>query len=320
MFELVEIIKDKKKKATSQVETKNNDYKISDKKSKILNTYKDEIIDSYKKYESAKVVKYKNRLKEIATLSNLWKSKRCKLCNANLRLRRSDYGDFWGCPNYENNNGTHSTFSANYDDELNDKKLACRVPIGAEWLTDILKETNLQQKIKAKELLFYFNQNGYEDLRIKHKFERTTLDRISGYVKANQASREEENIVFDYFKKVFKNCERKIQIKYKRANEKIRRVYLDLIVSNETTVYILEIKRGCLDTKEEQLNLYFDLIYYLLKSKNDKRKCYAIFLVFNNEDFPSSFITHKMLYFDEVNCIDNRLELEKKLRQNAYRY
>ena len=86
-------------------------------------------------------------------------------------------------------------------------------------------------------------------------------------------------IVFDYFKKVFKNCERKIQIKYKRTNEKIRRVYLDLIVSNETTVYIIEIKRGCLDTNEEQINLYFDLIYYLLKSKNDKRKCYATFLV-----------------------------------------
>ncbi len=320
MFELVEIVKNSKKKATSQVDAKSNDYKLSNKKREILEAYKDKVIDSYKTYEFTKLVKHKNRQDEIATLSNLWKWKRCKLCNTKLRLRHSDYRDFWGCPNYDNGDGIHTTFSVDYETELSNKRLSCKVQIGAEWVTDILKNTDLQEKIKAKELLFFLNQNGYEDLRIKYNYDRTTLDRISGYVKANQASREEENIVYDYFKKLFEKCERKIQIKYKKPNDKLRRVYLDLIVSNEKAVYIIEIKRGCLDTKEEQISLYFDLVNVLLKSKNDKRKCYATFLVFNKEgDYWSNYIKHKILYFDEVKYINKKTVIEKKLRQNAYR-
>ena len=58
----------------------------------------------------------------------------------------------------------------------------------------------------------------------------------------------------------FKKLHKQYYIEYKKTNEAEKGAILDILLSNEKKVYVVEIKRFLMYANDEQLDLYFNLI------------------------------------------------------------
>lgn len=144
----------------------------------------------------------------------------------------------------------------------------------------------------------FVDEIGLLDLREKYGY-TCSKDRISGYVKAKKASLTEEKEISSLLSPFFPKAISQLGIRYKLTNEKETVAILDLLLSDETTVNLLEIKRSAYDLDEEQLRLYKSLVEFVLNKSNDSRKLTALFVVYNTTTlyFP---IKTPFLFFDEI--------------------
>ena len=104
------------------------------------------------------------------------------------------------------------------------------------------------------------------------------------------------------------------------CNEKI--AILDLIVSDQNNIYLIEIKRYPLEIKEEQLNLYFDLLKHILSDKKDKRSFKAVFLISNEYEYDYDYFKQnedRFIYFKNIQNCKNKIEIESKLNSKIFK-
>lgn len=217
--------------------------------------------------------------KEIATLEKAWRAKICAVCSSKLRVVDWEFGSFWGCPKFRDGL-LHSKFPLNFEEQLAIKKSNCYVRVKSYWLTDIMKKLNLPEYVKATDLLQFYNSIGFEDLREKYGY-KNTKETIGGRAKAKKESMAEENEITDYLSPFFKKSQKQLGIRYKLVDQKESVAIIDLVVSDDDTVNIVEIKRTVLDVVDGQIELYKSLINFIMNTSKDKRRLSAVFIVYS---------------------------------------
>jgi hypothetical protein len=281
-FEYVEIMsKEESKEFFNMLYTKNKDK--NDISEKYLEEHIHELLDAAHSYEQ-KVIKEFRERKTLALKEKIaWQKKNCMHCSAPLKLVHGDYGDFYGCPNYRNG-GEHSKFSTNSEEvesRLNYRIFNSKAKINAHWLTDLKVNLKMPSFVPANLILTSLKANGFDDLRLKFGY-KATIESISSYPTAKKLSAIEEKEITDFFSVYFPKVVFQQGIRYKRKNEAEKKRFIDLIVSDEKNVNIIEIKRDILSLNHEQLSLYFDLIQYIRKRNNDHRRLQSLFVVSNS--------------------------------------
>lgn len=251
------------------------------KASEFLESVEQEVINSYYKHEETCVKTYNDRSKALTHEIKCWKEKKCVLCDSKLRKITGEFGQFWGCPNFKDGR-THKRFSLDYVVILSHKESYTKIKIGVHWATELLKDLNCPEFIKASDLLSFFEKCGLQDLRSKYEG-KVSLQGISSYPLAKAASRKEEKEIIDTLRPLFEKVVSQLGIKYKKRGNKEKVAIIDLIVSTPDLVFVLEIKRGPLDINEDQLALYHQLVTSALNQQNDARLCIGVFIVCNPE-------------------------------------
>jgi len=284
----------------------------------VLETNKQLLIDSYYELESEQVKEYYAHKKDLLKLKSFWDNKICDVCESKLRLVESDYGDFWGCPNYKDTENKHRTFSIKTDEYLIQRFQDAKVRINSNWATDIIRKNEMKSIVTASDLLRFYDSIGFEDLREKYGY-RNSIDRISGYLKAKKESSIEEKEINQHLSKLFSKSSIQTGIRYKLKDQPEKVAIIDLILSNNSTVNIVEIKRSKLDINEEQLKLYHSLICHILHQTGDNRICKSLFLVYNKMEYDYP-IDCKYLLYDEIKHIFSEDIISSKFDENLYTY
>ncbi len=271
------------------------------------------LLDSYEKYENEIIKTYKNELTEFKAKINLWNKKEC-ICGKKLRFI-SSYG-FWGCPNYRNESVKHLTFSENQTEIFNERIGNIKVRLSHNWSTEILKNSGLDKHIKAKELLLFYNSEGLEDLREKYGY-KNSLKSISSFIYANRDSKQEEKAIKEFLSNYFDNISYQLYIKFKKHNETEKIRIIDLIVSDDNSVFLIEIKRHNIYIDKDQLLLYRQLLEEIMRLNQDKRTLKSLFIV--NEFYESQFNENKCVLFDELKMKTNKNEIIRLFNRMNYK-
>lgn len=295
-------------------------------KKNVLNNilkYKENLIDGYFKYEEEQINVFKEKRKELLRSIELWNKKECN-CGQKLKVINSTNGDFWGCTNFNNKSFKHKTFSLTFVPYYKDNLDKLKVRIDSHWASKIITSCNLKNQVKAKDLIEFYINSGFDDLRVKYNYEKTSIESISGFVNGKRNSSKEEKEIQKYFSQKYDKCLSQIGIKYKLINCDEKIVILDLILSDKNNIYLLEIKRYPLEIKEEQLNLYFNLLKHILSDKKDKRSLKAVFLISNKYEYDYDYeyfkqSEEKFIYFESIQNCKNKIEIETKLNSKIFK-
>jgi hypothetical protein len=271
-----------------------------------LSSIENKLVAQYEKVDQNIFDNYKKDVKEYYDKLKAWETKTCQGCKSKLNKINGDFGAFWGCPNFRNNEVIHSKFSLNQEEYLTSQKNNIKPRIHKDWATDIKKELQLPNYITATNIIDFLEYNGYEDLRAKYNY-KATKESISGFVNANKDSKKEEKEVYEKLEqKNFKKLHKQYYIKYKKTNESEKVAILDILLSNENKVYIIEIKRFLMYANDEQLDLYYNLISHILGEKKDNREVKPLFCISNKEEYDLKYYQpkHKFIYANEIDTFN----------------
>ena len=291
----------------------------SESKKTIADNYfydnQDLFTEAYYDYEQIQIDEFENQKNELNRLYECWQTKNCFGCSSKLKLIDSDYGQFWGCPNFRDKSKDHKNFSLNYEEIHASRKESTKVRINAHWATDIIRKTNSEKKLKASQLLRLYEKIGFDDLRVKYGYKKT-MKSISGYVTAKRNSFKEEVEIINQLSKYFPKSNSQLGIRYKLKSDIEKVAILDFILSDNKDVYVIEIKRSVYDIKSEQLQLYYDLMSYIMNNVEDKRNCKALFIVYNKETYSFSRDENFVLY-GHLKNIDSKQYLKSLFDENS---
>jgi hypothetical protein len=271
-----------------------------------LESIKENIFNQYDIIYQSILENYISQINNYEDKVKSWENKMCQGCKSKLRYIE-DY-NFWGCPNYLDKSINHSTFNKNHLFHFDKSNIKHRV--NTHWATDIKKALNIPKNITATNILDFLEFYGYEDLRTRFDY-KPTKESIAGFINGNKESKKEEKEIFDFLSNLkFDKIHKQYYIKYKLIGDKEKIAILDLLISNEDKVYIIEIKRSFFDIKEEQLKLYHNLINFILNEKNDKRKLISLFCISNKSEYDSIYFKceSKYFYFDDYKNVENKNE------------
>ena len=280
-----------------------------------LQAQKEAIINSYFQYEDEQIEIEKAEKTELLTTVSLWRRKVCK-CGSKLKLVNSPYSDFWGCTNYRDTTIQHSTFDTEFEEQISERFANKRVRIDHNWATHLLRKTNLANIASATDLLNYLSDLGYSDLRVKYGY-KTSKESISGYVTARKESSREEIEIRDFLQNFFPKCKYQTGIKYKKVGEPEKVAIVDLILSNNDYVFVVEIKRHYYDIDNTQIERYNSLISFILKQAGDNRICIPVIIVFNETVVYQPPKLSYILYND-LRSYNNQIAVIRHLVDKAY--
>ncbi|MGE0079310.1 MAG: hypothetical protein AB7S48_15730 [Bacteroidales bacterium] len=285
-----------------------------------LENHLEQLIEFAIKYEQ-KAIDDALKQQQLVTREKLaWQNKKCLYCSSPLKLIHNDFGNFWGCSNYKANE-MHSKFNDNSQEVeriFEYKFEKSKVRINAHWLTDLKYQLDMPKYIRPINILNTLKSNGFDDLRLKYGY-KPTIETISSYPIAKKISREEETEIKQFLSKYYKNIVFQQGIKYKLINEKEKKCFVDIIVSDDSTVNIIEIKRDIVSIRPKQLNLYFELVKYIMNNKKDKRFIQSLFIVSNPIYYSSEFyeIPKHILFTELKNKITSKKEIDYEFKKNC---
>lgn len=226
---------------------------------------------------------------ENRNLSKALSVKKCIFCDGNLNYIESY--NFWGCENYKDGR-KHTTFSG-YEPTFYQRG----VHVNHQWITDLLKKADLNEKVKATDCLEFLLQNGYEDLRIKYGYEATNPSKSWDIAKIN--SDKLELSALEYLRSKWHTVHYQECIAYKYVGCKESYCIPDFICTNKYEVCIYETKLGYV--KDEQLDLYCRLVEFIMNGLNDKRRFDAWYIMPHTDDsnnyFPFGSDTPYPIYY-----------------------
>lgn len=282
--------------------------------SKIIESNIELLAEKYYEYEDGKIKEFERQKKRLDEDIILWNKKMCS-CGQKLHFR--DSHGFWGCNNFSDKTFDHITFG--HEDLQNEKfkqrRINTHVRIESAWYSKILKASGLDKKIKAKQLLEAFEAIGLEDLREKYNSYTNTSHSINTYSRVNKLSKAEELSVKNHLETFFKKVLYQKYIQYRIDNQKPKIAIPDVIVSNEETIFIIEVKRNYYATDLNQIDLYSDLLNYL-KPEKDKRNIEKAFIV--AEKFDNTYVKPKNKFglINELLALKSQQEVISYLTAN----
>lgn len=274
---------------------------------------KDELIDAYFKYDKNIANSKKENIEKLRQRIDYIKSKTC-CCGSNLRRINYNGSYFWGCLNYKDGK-KHITISDNDERELkdidyyiNNQKYHCET----HWISDIKKILQWPDYIQPKLIYQYLMENGFEDLRIKYGYGKKTIENIMTYEHVNRACKDEEIDIKNKLKSVYPKVSYQVGIVYKEIGENEKRCFLDLIASDKDQVNIIEIKTSYWYIDIKKLNMYKELVKYVMKIElQDERVLTASSLVYNKPDGLSESIKHNsIIYYDQISNYESYNDLD----------
>jgi ssDNA-binding Zn-finger/Zn-ribbon topoisomerase 1 len=239
-----------------------------------ISKYHEALVIGYDEFENKINREAKERAESYKEKKRIWDAKLC-VCGKKLRLVEYSYGEFWGCPDYQNGK-THITlptqFYGHYIGQL----------VSRDWVTDIIKELGLKGKVKAKEAFEYYQSIGFEDLRVKHG-RGSTEELINSLVKTNKRSKEQEWYSALYLETIYPTviCQQTIVYKLKGQEQKF--CIPDFICGSDFEVMIADAKLDYVDI--EQLDLYTSLVKFMMDKKKDERPVNGMFLMYEYSNF-----------------------------------
>ena len=286
---------------------KNKNESENDLSKSILKNNKDVFIDAYHKYAEKAIEDFENKHSELDKKIELWEQKKCS-CGKDLRFI-TGY-DFFGCPDYKNKNKTHLTFSLSQREIFEEQRSRIKISINKDWATDIIRDNGFNGKIKAKQLLLFYELQGLEDLRSKYGY-KNTIESISSYVHANNESKKEEQEISDFLHTHFDCVIAQFYIKHKVEGEKEKVSIIDLLVSDDSDVFLIEVKRNTMSVDDEQLSLYYNLIKRIMDDVNDTRTLTPLFIVSNEDgyDDPNDYF-----FFENFDDVTDTIELKRIMK------
>ncbi|MBO9574066.1 MAG: hypothetical protein J7497_17900, partial [Chitinophagaceae bacterium] len=81
---------------------------------------------------------------------------------------------------------------------------------------------------------------------------------------------------------------------------------INLIASDNDSVYIIEIKRESLQIKEDQLELYLAILRFIKNQKNDVRNYRAVPVVYTRHPYDNySWLSMKFVSFEDIKNAGN---------------
>ena len=287
---------------------KNKNETQNSKSSKLMNDNKNLFINSYLNYNMKVISERDKRLHEINKKIDLWNKKEC-VCGKPMRFV-DGYG-FWGCTDYMNKEKEHSNFNSSTADNLSNQFDYClKVRVNKDWATEIIRENNFRGKIKAKQLILFYKSIGLEDLRVKYGY-KSTIESISSYVNANEESKKEENEITDFMANIFGIINSQLALKYKIQGEKEKTCIIDLIVSDDEDVFLIEVKRNTMNVDDNQLSLYYELIRKIMDVSNDKRELTPLFIISNLDGYDDP---NEYFFFENFDDITDKSELKRIMK------
>lgn len=240
-----------------------------------ISKYHQTLIDEYDKFETQTHAKYKDALIEYQTRRTAYDEKKCLVCGSKLRLVQYSEG-FWGCPNYNKDGDKHTTF------QLKTPPHYHNVQISKNWITDIIKACGLRDKLKAKQVFEFYQSIGFEDLF--EKFEgRETGQYINSLIETKQRSKEQEWYAALYLENIYHKVLPQQTIVYKEAGGKQKFCIPDFICSSEFEVLVADAKLDF--TNETQLDLYIELVSFMMRKVKDERPVNGAFLMYHHSEY-----------------------------------
>lgn len=311
-YEYIKILTPKEKKSYIKF-FKNRTVQNLNKSQLAIQNNKEILLQAYIDYEDEIIKKYKDDLRKFKERVNLWKAKECS-CGKKLRFIEN-YG-FWGCPDYKSNRiKKHITFQANQSGIFENQYKNIKVRLSHNWSTDILRKCNISDKIKAKELLLFYKSEGFEDLREKYGY-KNSLKSISSFITANRESKKEEKEIKNFLNSFFDKVSYQLYIKFKKLGEEEQIRIIDLIVSDNANVFVIEIKRHNIYIDRKQIKEYYSLIKNIMALSNDERDITSLFIV--NEFYDSQFNENKCVLFDELKTKTTKQDILKVFNEMKY--
>ena len=288
----------------------------------ILQQYRDMLLAEYQKIEQTALQDYTDRHNALLLRKKAFDDKTCQHCHQKLRLVQTEYRAFYGCPAYRDGED-HSSFPINYEEQFHEQLHWVKIRINMDWLTNILKTTGLKGRVRASDLLDFLQEQGYDDLRDKYGLS-STQRLITNLVRTKQASTREEKEIATFLKAFFVNNVQQQGIRYKLQTEQETIAIIDLIVSNDKTVYLLEIKRHPHNIHEYQLSLYQSLLQHIMDQAADPRRIQPVFLVYNTPEYPVPFLAGSYVLYDEIKPLKDAAAIISKFdhisERKSYKY
>lgn len=283
----------------------------------ILEKNKDILIAEYHKVEQRAIQEFKDRHNELRLQKNAFDKKECEHCQRPLKFIRNDYQDYYVCPEFRDGN-QHSKFYVDLEERIQARLPGIKIRIEMDWLTNILKATALRDQIRASDLFKFLEEHGFDDLRAKYGLSGTKR-LITSLTRAKQASTQEEREIAAFLRPFFSKCAQQQGIRYKLQGEKDNIAILDLIVSDDKTVYLLEIKREPLYISEHQLTFYQALLQHIMEKAGDRRRIHPVFLVYNTPEYPVPYLAGTYVLYEEIKTLGNAAAIISKFENMAHR-
>lgn len=264
------MIEEVKIMSKSEIENYINFFKNNKKEQFDFSQYSKEIHYQYIEIERSIIEDYNEKRTQRMNRKRKFDE---KICDCGLKMRYiNDYG-FWGCPDYQNKDKKHNTFSNIYNE------YPIRYDIPPNWLKIILRELKIDKKTTTKDLLAYLEYNHYDDLRLKYR-DQDTVVTTDGFNKAKFNSNKTELAILKILEDNGFKTKSHLYIKYKLFNENKHRVCIpDIIASDCNVVFLIEVKENEMYVDKKQLKLYYDLMKKIMDHNKDTRYLCPLFII-----------------------------------------
>lgn len=194
------------------------------------------------------------------------------ICGAKLQWIKGH--NFWGCVDYKKD-VEHKNFKGK-------EVWVWQKPVLKHYITDIIKEQGLKDKVTAKNLLNFYLKEGRVDLLEKYEL-GSSWNQIDRYINVKRTADDFERRTETYLKSIFNTVQPQFKVVYKYEGEKERHCILDFLCSDNAGVFIYECKTSKYDKKESQKKLYIEVIQKIIDTLKIDKQLYFRYAIENEK-------------------------------------
>lgn len=221
----------------------------------VLEQYAGKLINEYHAFAYKAEEEMDKHKDFISMAQSCYENQTCQ-CGLKLKLFTNRYNgqQFLGCPDYMDDTKVHKAWNYAPGEDYR--------YIFKNWLTTIITNLGLRDKLHTKYLLLFYEENGLCDLQYKHIgiSSKVLIDR---YTNTNKSSKEFELRQVEFLRNQWPNVIYQFPVKYKYFGEKEKFCFIDILCSNDETICIYECKTSKFDINNDQMNLYVNVVKFI---------------------------------------------------------
>lgn len=236
----------------------------------LLTRYKDILLEEHRTYD-AYFAEECEKVRILREEAQKVKDAKVCVCGAKIRYVSGSY-NFWGCSSYHNREVEHR----NYEDRSIEHAFPWPVP--NHWISDIRNKLNLPKSLRTGHIYHFYLDNGYADLLLKYtgvSSEKVVYKLCDTRDKAKSFEKEQFEIICSMLNK----CAFQFAIRYKYQGSKEKISFLDILGSDDKTVYIYECKTTKRDIDIFQRDTYIELVQRILDDLAIRKDIKFVYLI-----------------------------------------